>query len=147
MRSRYAAFALGLGGYLIDSLAKDHPDRAGARDDIVRAASSARGKKRFLGLTILDATTNGDAGEVLFVARIFERGRDESFAELSTFRREGGGFRYANGVILERARLPEDARALTRDAFLRLAAANGADGGTSDPSHPTSAASRAPPVR
>jgi uncharacterized protein YchJ len=36
MRSRYAAFALGLGEYLADTLSNDHEDRAAPRAALVR---------------------------------------------------------------------------------------------------------------
>jgi hypothetical protein len=39
MRSRYAAFALGLGAYLVDTLTRDHLDRAVDREALVRALS------------------------------------------------------------------------------------------------------------
>ena len=45
--------------------------------------------------TILDAKDE----RVLFLAGVFEKGRDRSFVELSTFARaaEGGGWRYLSG--------------------------------------------------
>lgn len=119
MRSRYAAFALGRGDYLVDTLASDHPDRAAPRAELVRELSRLHNRQRFLGLAILDA--GGD--EVLFYARIFERGVDRSFAELSTFVREDGAWRYASGVSVPRARLPDDPTSIRRDALLAIAAA------------------------
>jgi SEC-C motif-containing protein len=96
MRSRYAAFALGLGDYLVDTLASDHPDRSLARDELVRSLSRAHDTKRFLGLEIVRA----EGAEVEFSARIFERGADCSFRERSTFVLEGGAWRYARGEIV-----------------------------------------------
>jgi SEC-C motif-containing protein len=127
MRSRFSAFALGLGGYLVDTLAAEHPDRAAPRELLVRELSRVRERRRFLGLTILYATPAAAAereGEVLFHARIFERGADRSFAELSTFVCEPAGFRYASGITLEAARLPpaHAIGSLTREGFLELAA-------------------------
>jgi SEC-C motif-containing protein len=100
MRSRYAAFALGLGGYLLDTLAADHPDRAAPAQDLVRALSQAKDTQRFLGLAIVSSSDDGSDGEVVFRARIFERGADRSFTERSRFRREGGAWRYAGGDVL-----------------------------------------------
>jgi SEC-C motif-containing protein len=102
MRSRYAAFALGLGEYLVRTLSADHPDRALDAATLVRNLSQARERQRFLGLRIDEARTDGDRGEVLFFARIFERGRDCSFTERSSFRREDGKWRYEAGEV-ERA--------------------------------------------
>src|SRR5262249_49728903 len=106
MRSRYAAFAIGLGDYLVDTLSAEHADRTHPRNELVRAYGQARNKQRFMGLRIVDASENGPTGEVLFVARIFERGADRSFAELSHFVREAGGWRYADGTLVTREQLP-----------------------------------------
>jgi SEC-C motif domain protein len=100
MRSRYSAFALGLGVYLVKTLASDHPDRAHDETALARELSRAKERQRFLGLTIVSARDEGETGEVTFHARIFERGKDISFSERSTFRREGGAWRYAGGEIL-----------------------------------------------
>jgi SEC-C motif-containing protein len=110
MRSRYAAFALGLGEYLVRTLASTHTDLEKPRDELVRALGQARVRQRFVGLHILSATTSpaGDSGEVLFYARIFERGADRSFAERSTFVREANAWRYAAGELVPITELPED---------------------------------------
>jgi SEC-C motif-containing protein len=100
MRSRYAAFARGLGEYLVRTLTVDHPDRAHDEAALAVALSRAKDTQRFLALTILDSRVEGDAGDVTFHARIFERGADRSFTERSRFRREGGAWRYAGGEII-----------------------------------------------
>ena len=97
MRSRYAAFALGLGDYLVRTLASTHPDRGRPPHELARELSRARERQRFTGLRIVRATSSGDRGQVLFLARVFERGIDRSFGELSTFVREAGAWRYASG--------------------------------------------------
>jgi SEC-C motif-containing protein len=101
MRSRYAAFALGLGAYLVRTLAARHPDRA--QEGLELALSRAKDRQRFLGLTILESEVDGDRGEVLFRARIFERGNDRSFTERSAFEKESGAWRYAGGAVVEAA--------------------------------------------
>jgi SEC-C motif-containing protein len=124
MRSRYAAFALGLGEYLVDTLAHehaDHPDHGVPRQKLASQLRKARERQRFMGLSIVHTSADDVTGEVLFVATIFERGQDCSFAELSRFVREQGAWRYADGVLVPRAKLPTDLGALTRDSFLRLA--------------------------
>jgi SEC-C motif-containing protein len=115
MRSRYAAFALGLGRYLFDTLSADHPDRAAP--NLERELARARERQRFLGLRILLT----DADEVLFAAKIFERGHDRSFVELSTFVKENGAWRYASGIAVPRSTLPANLDDLDRDAFLAAA--------------------------
>jgi SEC-C motif-containing protein len=114
MRSRYAAFALGLGEYLVATLASSHPDLARPREELVRDLSRIKERQRFLGLRIVHA--EGD--EVLFDARIFERGQDRSFAELSTFVREEGAWKYASGRILPGSALP---KGFTYEQFLDAA--------------------------
>ena len=99
MRSRYAAFALKLGAYLLETLSADHPDRAAGAT--AEALSQARAGQRFLGLAILESHTEGDRGVVVFRARIFERGVDRSFSERSRFRREEGAWRYEGGDLVE----------------------------------------------
>ncbi len=129
MRSRWSGFVVGRGDYLFDTLARSHPDRAAPREAAVRELSRARERQRFLKLTVLHATGASDEsneGEVLFVARIFERGEDRSFAELSQFVREDGAWRYASGILVPGDRLPRDpANELDRDRFLALAASIG----------------------
>jgi SEC-C motif-containing protein len=117
MRSRFSAFALGLGEYLVETLAANHPDRAAPRDVLARELSRARDTQRFLGLRIIHAATAGNRGEVLFHARIFERGENRSFAELSTFTREDGRWRYASGELLPHDALPCAPDELTLEAF------------------------------
>jgi SEC-C motif-containing protein len=97
MRSRYAAFARGLGAYLVRTLTVDHPDRAHDEASLIVTLSRAKDTQRFLALTILDSHVEGDRGQVTFHARIFERGADRSFTERSRFHKEPGGWRYAGG--------------------------------------------------
>lgn len=122
MRSRYAAFARGLGAYLSDTLAADHPLLATPRDVLVRELSRAKDTQKFMGLRIVATSIAADGahGEVIFVARIFERGVDRSFAERSRFVREDGGWKYASGDLVDRASLPRDLDALTREQLSPL---------------------------
>ena len=123
MRSRYSAFALGLGPYLVRTLASQHEDLGLPREALIRELSQARDRQRFMGLRILheayaDAESVGvgvgvGVGEVMFHARIFEKGVDGSFVELSQFVREGNAWRYASGLMVPRADLPADLDALT----------------------------------
>jgi SEC-C motif-containing protein len=112
MRSRYSAFALGLGEYLADTLASSHPDREAPREELVRELSRAKDRQRFLGLRIVRAEDD----EVLFEARVFERGQDRSFAERSTFVREEGAWKYASGRALPASALP---KAFSYDDFVK----------------------------
>ncbi len=42
----------------------------------------------------------------MFYARIFEKGVDQSFVELSQFLREGKVWRYSSGTVVPTAELP-----------------------------------------
>jgi SEC-C motif-containing protein len=101
MRSRYAAFALGKGEYLVRTLALGHPDRAQDEGALAHALSQAKQTQRFLGLTIHSTHAAESTGEVVFTARIFERGADRSFTERSRFEREDGAWRYAGGELVD----------------------------------------------
>lgn len=131
MRSRYAAFALGLGAYLVETLAAEHADLARPRDErggdatahraaLARALGQAKDRQRFLGLRIAHERMEGDEGEVLFLARVFERGQDRSFAELSRFVREDGAWRYLDGELLPTEKLPHDRESLDLQRFRAL---------------------------
>ncbi len=111
MRSRYAAFARGEVDYLAATLCADHPDRTETAAEDYR---KAREGMRYLDLAILETSMDGDVGEVLFYARIFERGVDRSFVELSGFVREEGQWRYASGVMVRTEDLPNNPRTMTR---------------------------------
>ena len=117
MRSRYAAFARGDVDYLAKTLCADHPDRT---DTAAADYRRARENLRYLDLCILHASVEGDVGEVLFYARIFERGVDVSFVELSGFVREDGAWKYASGLMVRTEDLPPDPRKLTREQVLAL---------------------------
>ena len=114
MRSRYAAFALGLGPYLVETLAASHPDRRRPPAELARELGAVHLRQRFMGLSIFPARPD----EVLFHARIFVQGRDHSFVELSSFVRETDGWRYAAGEPLRATALSGALGAPTRDSFL-----------------------------
>ena len=52
---------------------------------------------KYTGLRVLDWREEGDTGQVLFRARVFLRGRDMSFVELSDFARDDGRWKYLAG--------------------------------------------------
>lgn len=97
MRARFAAFAIGDAEYLWRTLHPDHEDRARPKDEVIRALRETSRALRFMRLAILEARDC----RVLFRAAVFEKGKDRSFVELSTFARvdaEGeSGWRYLSG--------------------------------------------------
>jgi SEC-C motif-containing protein len=113
MRSRFAAFALGDAEYLWRTLDEGHEDRARPKDDVVRDLRAASRAMKYMRLAILDA--KGD--RVLFHAVVFEKGKDRSFVELSTFRRDHAAWRYVDGIARQ-AGATVDTSALTIDSFV-----------------------------
>lgn len=95
MRSRFAAYALADVEYILRTLHPDHEDRRLPREEVVRSLRDAARSYKYMRLTILDA--QGD--RVLFLAGVFEKGRDRSFAELSRFARDADGWRYVSGEL------------------------------------------------
>lgn len=91
MRSRYSAYVLGLHAYL---LASWHPSTAPGELD----GQSVK----WLGLEVLNAAEQGDAGVVEFVARyrdLAQGGRAARLHEVSCFVRESGRWLYIDGEM------------------------------------------------
>jgi SEC-C motif-containing protein len=97
MRSRYAAFAVGAIDYLVETLHPDHAERALPEDVLRSSLRAACRDHRYTGLTVLETSVDGDRGIVRFHARVFQRGKDISFSERSTFERVDGAWRYVEG--------------------------------------------------
>lgn len=96
-RSRYAAFALGEIDYLIRTLHPDHIDLALPEDVLRSTLGSACREHRYTGFEILEVTLTEAHGTVKFRARVFRRGVDLSFVELSRFEKVDGTWRYKDG--------------------------------------------------
>jgi SEC-C motif-containing protein len=88
MRSRYAAYGLGLIDYL---LATWHPSTAPGELELPPV--------KWLGLEVRHAASTGDAGVVEFVARCRDGGRAQRMHEISRFVREDGRWYYIDGEI------------------------------------------------
>ncbi len=63
---------------------------------------------QFPGLVVMDRRPPDEHGvaQVLFFAKVFEKGKDRSFVERSDFRHDGTGWRYLSGVGFRPADLP-----------------------------------------
>jgi SEC-C motif-containing protein len=91
MRSRYAAFVLGLHDYLLDTW---HPDTRPASIEPDPPGS------RWLGLEVRGHARQGeDRATVAFVARRRVAGRGLRHHETSRFVREDGRWRYLDGTV------------------------------------------------
>lgn len=102
MRSRFSAFALKDAAYLARTLHPDHEDYARPEAELTRAIKASASAFRYMGLTILDHDGPDASGvsRVLFHARVFQKGRDLSFVELSEFAEGPRGLGYVRGELL-----------------------------------------------
>jgi SEC-C motif-containing protein len=119
MRSRYSAFALKEVGYLWRTLHPDHPDRRRSEAQVLRELRASASTFKYPGLTVLDERPAGANGTalVLFLARLFEKGKERSFVERSEFRHDGTGWRYLRGDLQPLSELKGDPLALTLETF------------------------------
>jgi SEC-C motif-containing protein len=101
VRSRFSAFALGEVEYLWRTLHPDHDDRARPKAEVIAELKRASRDNRYLGLTILDAKDT----RVLFRVKVFHKGKDLSFTELSELARDQDGWRYLTGYASDQVSL------------------------------------------
>ena len=119
MRSRYSAFALREVAYLWKTLHPDHPDRARPEAEVMRELRAVAQSQQYPGLVVMDRRPPDQRGvaQVLFFAKVFEKGKDRSFVERSNFRHDGKGWRYLSGVGFRPADLPVPPEQLTLETF------------------------------
>ncbi|MDI1437497.1 YchJ family protein [Polyangium sorediatum] len=118
MRSRFAAYARKESAYVLRTLHPDHEDRKRPEAEVLREIRDATSTLKFMRLDVLDHD-GPDAGgfwHVLFHARVFEKGQDRSFVELSEFAHDGVGIRYRSGEQVAAAKVAEP-KGLTIGAF------------------------------
>jgi len=102
MRSRYAAYALGLVDYVMATTDPHGPQWVQDPAAWRRQIDAFRVTMRFRGLEILDAPEpTDDIGFVTFRAALERDGADVSYTERSRFTREGGRWRYHSGEAAE----------------------------------------------
>lgn len=92
MRSRYSAFVLGLGDYLVETW---HPAYLGDLD----AKTLGSQETVWDHLDIIGSGAQGDLGWVEFRAWFYEQGQLQCLHERSQFVREEGRWRYTQGDI------------------------------------------------
>ena len=81
MRSRYAAYALGLADYLIDTTHFTHPNYTKNRKKWTKEILSFTRITQFIGLDILEFIDGELEASVTFCAHLLQNGRDASFTE------------------------------------------------------------------
>ena len=102
MRSRYAAYALGLADYVMDTTDPDGPawegDGDGARERWRASILRFSRGTIFRGLHVVASTTQGPTGTVHFRADLEQGGRPSVMEEVSRFVHRGGNWRYTSGA-------------------------------------------------
>ncbi|AKF83755.1 YchJ family metal-binding protein [Myxococcus faecalis] len=121
MRSRYSAFAQREASYLWKTLHPQHPDRARPEADVVRELRAFAQGHQFPKLVVMDRQAPDAQGnaQVLFFAKVFEKGKERSFVERSDFRHDGVGWRYLSGHTLMLRELTVPPESLTLATFPR----------------------------
>jgi SEC-C motif domain protein len=101
MRSRYAAYALGLAQYIIDTT---HPNNSSYslpleqwRKEILAFSKNTQ----FVGLSIVEHSGGASEGSVTFYADLRQGGKDVSFTEKSRFEKLDGKWLYESGDIIK----------------------------------------------
>jgi len=99
MRSRFSAYANKLVPYVYRTLHAEHEDKKRPEAKVLREIRDATSSLRFMRLVVLDRRDADEHGvaRVLFFARVFEKGKNRSFLELSDFLHDGTGWRYLRG--------------------------------------------------
>lgn len=98
MRSRYAAYALGLSDYIIQTT---HPENPGFQKDTAKWQKEIEFFSQhtlFQKLEILDANDSEPLAYVIFRAHLMQRGQDASFTEKSFFKKQNGYWLYLSGT-------------------------------------------------
>ena len=94
MRSRYAAYALGLADYIINTTHFSDPTKAPPVDQWKRSILEFSTSTAFWGLKIRSHTEGESRAVVKFTALLKQGEKDTSFTETSQFVKDGGRWLY-----------------------------------------------------
>ncbi len=97
MRSRYAAYVLGLADYLMDTTHFTNPAYTKNRKKWKKDILSFTNSTQFVGLDIVNFVDGEIEAFVTFHAHLLQNGRDASFTEKSIFVKENGKWLYLFG--------------------------------------------------
>ena len=96
MKSRYSAYVMGKGRYLVDTAIPENRYEA----DVALIEEHAA-HTQWLSLQIVDSSCSGDAGMVEFKAFYRENGSVKVLHEKSRFVKEDGAWLYADGALYD----------------------------------------------
>lgn len=97
MRSHYAAYALNLAEYIIQTTHPSSPLYLNNKTLWKQQISSFSKDSSFDNLTILEFTKEGNHAEIIFTACISQNGQDASFTEKSSFEKKNNRWLYFGG--------------------------------------------------
>jgi peptide deformylase len=100
MRSRYAAYALNVPEYIIQTTHPASPEYAEDREKWRRAISVFSNGSQFEKLEVLDFQENGLVASVTFVAHLTQKKQDATFTEKSYFEKIKGRWFYRVGQLM-----------------------------------------------
>jgi SEC-C motif-containing protein len=100
MRSRFAAYALSLSQYIMDTTHRANPQFDNNSIKWAKHISEFSSQTEFVGLDILDSKEKGSTATVTFVAHLIQDEKDASFTEKSTFEKVNGRWLYVKGDCL-----------------------------------------------
>jgi SEC-C motif-containing protein len=99
MRSRYAAYALDLCDYIIETTHKDNPNYETNLDEWRNSLHQFSKKTRFDSLTVIEFIDGDEEAFVTFTAYLRQDDADIAFTEKSTFHKVDGRWLYRAGEI------------------------------------------------
>lgn len=99
MRSRYAAYALGKIGYVMETTHVDSPQRRPDAGRWQRELERFVENTEFEGLVVMSTNIDGEQGWVTFKANLTQGGMDASFIERSLFERVEGRWLYKAALV------------------------------------------------
>lgn len=99
MRSRYAAYALAIADYLIETTHPQSPHCVSDRKQWHHQILAFSKQVSFDGLEILETQPSEQESFVSFIAHLSKEGVDLTFSERSRFMKEGQVWKYVDGKI------------------------------------------------
>lgn len=99
MRSRYAAYALGLADYIIETTHPDSSHWVANRKQWLHQIQAFSKQVSFDGLEILETKNGESEAFVAFVAHLSKEGTDLTFTEKSRFLKQDQAWKYVDGKI------------------------------------------------
>ncbi len=99
MRSRFAAYALNLPDYIIETTHKDNPAYQADRGDWRKYLLLFTQHTYFDWLDVLEFNDGDTSATVKFTAHLRQKDQDVSFTEASSFVKEDGRWWYQGGEV------------------------------------------------